>query len=200
MARAAFSTAIVVGSFHEAEHIAQVVQRYLLDIPNGSGLLGNAVDIEPLHLVYNLASFMGLMWVARSVGPFLRRDGVATWCLQFALTLQLWHVFEHYLKFAQYLALGFTNGTGGVFGAGPGGYTACSRRKGVCIVMGDNVLRAAGVTRGQLDPAVEVLRAEDFNKVLGDLDALLPYDDIGPLHSIFAHTPGQDSGHGSGHP
>ena len=62
--------------------------------------------------------------------------------------------------------------------------------KGVRVVTSDGALRAAGVTRGQLDPVVEVLSVQDFNKILGDLDALLPYDDIGPLHSIFVHTPG----------
>jgi hypothetical protein len=72
--------------------------------------------------------------------------------------------------------------------------------KGVRIVTGDNVLRAAGVTRAQLDPGVDVLRAEDFSKLLGDLDALLPYDDVTPFESIFNHRPGQESGHPSGHP
>jgi len=67
--------------------------------------------------------------------------------------------------------------------------------KGVRVVTSDGAMRAAGVTRSQLDPVVEVLSVGDFNKILGDLDALLPYDDIGPLHSIFVHTPGQPSPH-----
>lgn len=72
--------------------------------------------------------------------------------------------------------------------------------KGVRVVTSDSVLRVAGVTRSQLDPVVEVLSVAEFNKVLGDLDALLPYDDIGPLHSIFEHAPGRETGHGSGRP
>ncbi len=70
------------------------------------------------------------------------------------------------------------------------------RTRGVRIVTSDAALRAAGVTRGQLDPVIQVLPVAEFNRILSDLDALLPYDDIGPVHSIFEHTTGQESGHG----
>ncbi len=72
--------------------------------------------------------------------------------------------------------------------------------KGIRLVTSEDALRAAGVTRSQLDPVVEVLRPEDFRKLMSDLDALLPYDDIGPQHSIFEHTPGREGSQGSGHP
>src|SRR3989442_1175137 len=44
---------VVLQGFHELEHIIQVVQRYVLEIPNGNGLLGSVVDFEPLHFSYN---------------------------------------------------------------------------------------------------------------------------------------------------
>ncbi len=74
------------------------------------------------------------------------------------------------------------------------------KTEGVRIVTGEHVLRAAGVSRGQLDPIVEVLRPDEFGRLLSDLDALLPYDDISPQHSIFVHTPGGDHAPSSPHP
>jgi len=121
VARAAFGAAMVIGALHESEHVVQIVQRYVLGVPNGSGVLGSLADIEPVHFAYNVSYLVGLIWVATSIRPFVRADGVSALALQFALMLQVWHVFEHYLKLAQYVALGFTNGTGGFFGAGPGG-------------------------------------------------------------------------------
>jgi len=121
VARAAFAAAIAIGALHMGEHVVQVVQRYLLGIPNGNGVLGSVADLEPVHLIYNVSYLVGLIWVAASIRPFLRSDRVSALTVQLALTLQVWHVFEHYLKFAQYLAFGLKNGTGGFFGAGPGG-------------------------------------------------------------------------------
>ncbi len=117
----AFASALAIGAAHEAEHVIQVVQRYVFAVPNGNGVLGSVVDLEPLHFVYNLAYFATLVWVARALRTVVQRDRVVERSLELALTLQLWHVFEHYLKIAQYLALGMINGTGGFFGAGPGG-------------------------------------------------------------------------------
>lgn len=71
--------------------------------------------------------------------------------------------------------------------------------RGVRLVTGESVMRGAGVTRSQLDPVVEILSDPDYQHVLGDLDALLPYDDIGPQHSIFDHAPGGPVP-GGGHP
>lgn len=117
----AFAAALAIGAVHESEHVIQVVQRYLLGDPRGNGLLGSVVDIEPLHVAYNLAYFVALVWVARAVRTPITADRIAARSLELALTLQLWHVFEHYVKIAQYLAFGHVNGTGGIFGAGPGG-------------------------------------------------------------------------------
>src|SRR5437867_11612761 len=44
---------------HEVEHVVQVVQRYVLRIPDGNGVLGHVFDIEPVHLAYNLA----FLWI-----------------------------------------------------------------------------------------------------------------------------------------
>jgi hypothetical protein len=119
-----FLLLILLQGFHELEHVIQVVQRSFLGIPNGSGMLGSLVDIEPLHFAYN-SLYLGLL-VATFVLLGLHREGarrhgrLVFGLLAFALVFQSWHEVEHLLKLGQYVALGGTNGTGGVFGQGPG--------------------------------------------------------------------------------
>lgn len=69
-------------------------------------------------------------------------------------------------------------------------YRTLGSTRGIRIVTSEGVMRAAGVTRSQLDPAVEILSDKDYQRVLVDLDAFLPYDDVQPQQtSIFEHTP-----------
>ena len=111
--------------FHLVEHVVQVVQRYLLGIPNGSGILGSVVDIEPVHFAYNAAYLALLVAVYLLLG--LQRDGSRRVgrgvyaLLTFTVLFQGFHVLEHIVKLVQYLQLGLQNGTGGILGAGPGG-------------------------------------------------------------------------------
>jgi hypothetical protein len=44
---------LAVQAFHFVEHSVQLVQVFVLNDPNGSGLLGNLVNFELLHLGYN---------------------------------------------------------------------------------------------------------------------------------------------------
>ncbi len=44
-----FLALVLLQGFHELEHVTQVLQRYLLGIPDGNGLLGSLADVEPLH-------------------------------------------------------------------------------------------------------------------------------------------------------
>lgn len=118
-----FLLLVLLQGFHELEHVVQVAQRSFLGIPNGNGLLGSLVDIEPVHFVYN-SLYLGLL-VATYLLLGLHRDGprrhgaLVFGLLTFALAFQGWHEVEHVFKLAQYFALG-VNGTGGVFGIGPG--------------------------------------------------------------------------------
>lgn len=123
LGRGAFLALVLFQGFHELEHIIQVLQRYVLGIPNGNGLIGSLADIEPVHFAYN-SFYLALLLVAY-VGLGLRREprryGVFVFIgLTAAVGIQSWHEIEHVLKFAQYLTL-HVNGTGGIFGDGPGG-------------------------------------------------------------------------------
>jgi hypothetical protein len=120
-----FLAVLALQGFHMLEHITQVVQRYALGIPNGSGILGSVVDVEPVHFVYNVGYLALLVTTCLLLG--LHRDGpyrvgrAVFALLIFTLLFQGFHVIEHVVKMVQYVQLGFQNGTGGIFGAGPGG-------------------------------------------------------------------------------
>src|SRR5262249_52445197 len=49
-----FFEMMILQGVHEMEHIVQVVQRTMLGIGNGAGMLGSVFDVEPVHMVYNL--------------------------------------------------------------------------------------------------------------------------------------------------
>jgi hypothetical protein len=121
---AVFLLLVLLQGVHELEHLIQVIQRSFLGIPNGNGMLGSLVDIEPLHFAYNTL-YLGLL-VATFVLLGLHRDGARRYgrlvfgLMAFALVFQTWHEIEHIFKLAQFFALGGKNGTGGVFGQGPG--------------------------------------------------------------------------------
>lgn len=121
-ARWVFLLLVLVQGFHELEHVVQVIQRYALGIPNGNGLAGSLADIEPVHFAYNtvylalLAATFVLLGLPKNAA---RLGTIVSGSLTFALVFQSWHEVEHVFKIAQYFALG-VNGTGGVFGQGPG--------------------------------------------------------------------------------
>jgi hypothetical protein len=118
-----FLALVLVQGFHELEHVVQVVQRLALGIPNGNGVIGSLVDIEPVHFVYN-SLYLGLL-IAVFALLGLHRDGptehgrLVAGLLTLALAFQMWHELEHVFKLTQYFAL-HLNGTGGILGQGPG--------------------------------------------------------------------------------
>ncbi|MBM2810201.1 MAG: hypothetical protein HW416_960 [Chloroflexi bacterium] len=61
--------------------------------------------------------------------------------------------------------------------------------RGIRLVANEDAVRAANIRPEELDPAVQVVTGEEVRKLLSDLDAFLPYDDIGPMHPIFSHRP-----------
>jgi hypothetical protein len=118
-----FLALVLLQGFHELEHVVQVLQRFTFGVPNGNGLIGSVADVEPVHFVYN-SLYLGLL-LAVFVLLGLHRDGASehgrlvAGLVTFALAFQMWHELEHVFKIAQYFAL-HANGTGGVFGQGPG--------------------------------------------------------------------------------
>lgn len=59
---------------------------------------------------------------------------------------------------------------------------------GVRLVANEDALRARGIKSTELDPSVRTVSGAEFRQIMSDLDALLPFDDIGvPHHSMFQH-------------
>jgi len=114
-----FFEMLILQGFHEMEHIVQVVQRTMLGIGNGAGMLGSAFDVEPVHMIYNLAflALIGAVYAGcrrdRSVIP-ARPDAVMR-LLQASFVFQIWHTVEHTVKMYQYFQTGL-NGTPGILG------------------------------------------------------------------------------------
>lgn len=105
--------ALVIQAAHMVEHIAQVVQKYVLMMDQARGFLGAVFDLEWVHFVYNsglevalLAAF--LLW---------RRAGrIVPASLTLVVVFQGYHVVEHVVKMIQYYALGITMGPKGILG------------------------------------------------------------------------------------
>jgi hypothetical protein len=114
-----FLEMMVLQGFHEIEHIVQVVQRTMLGIGNGAGILGSAFDIEPVHMVYNLLFLVLISAVYagcvrdRSVIP--ANPQAVMRLLQLSFVFQIWHTVEHVVKMYQYFETGL-NGTPGILG------------------------------------------------------------------------------------
>jgi hypothetical protein len=110
---------LIVQGGHELEHCVQVVQRYVLNIPDGNGILGQYFQIDPMHFAFNLAYFWLVLLVYRHSGatrPAQWTRGMTTWwLLTFALALQSYHLLEHCVKMYQYIDTG-RNGTPGILG------------------------------------------------------------------------------------
>ncbi|GEM_PF-3268292 len=114
-----FLWVIFFQGFHEFEHIVQVVQRFTLNIPNGNGIIGQAVDVEPLHFLYNfvLLLFLGILWWAADLPRRRGRDWgrLGFGLVAFGTVAQCWHMVEHVAKIIQYLP-NHVNGTPGLLG------------------------------------------------------------------------------------
>ena len=101
-----YTAVVVVQSVHVVEHVIQLVQVYVLGVPDDEalGLLGYVYQFqgteEWLHLVFNLVFFISLALIAagllrsraaRSAVPIL----VLGAFLVFGVWLEGWHVVEH---------------------------------------------------------------------------------------------------------
>jgi hypothetical protein len=114
-----FAEMMVLQGIHEVEHIVQVVQRTMLGIGNGAGMLGSAFDIEPVHMIYNVAFLALLSGVylgcRRDRGVIPKNAVQVMLLLQVSFFFQIWHTVEHIVKMWQYFQLG-VNGTPGILG------------------------------------------------------------------------------------
>jgi hypothetical protein len=114
-----FFETVALQGVHEIEHVVQVVQRTVLGVGNGAGVLGSVFDIEPVHMVYNAAFLvlLGAVYVGcrrhRSAIP--ARGALVLSLLGLAVALQSYHTVEHVVKMWQYVATGL-NGTPGILG------------------------------------------------------------------------------------
>ena len=116
-----FLETILLQGFHEVEHVVQVVQRSVLGVASGAGVLGSVFDIEPVHMVYNAAflGFLAAVYVGcrrdPSACPVPARAPMVIGLLGLALVFQGYHTVEHVVKMWQYFATGL-NGTPGIVG------------------------------------------------------------------------------------
>jgi hypothetical protein len=117
-ARLLLAEALVIQGFHEVEHIVQVVQRFVLNIKLGAGVLGSVFDVEPVHFLYNI-TFLGLLVSAyvglRRANAIPRNRATVMALLTFAVVGQSYHSVEHVVKLIQYFQTG-QNGTPGILG------------------------------------------------------------------------------------
>lgn len=105
--------ALVIQSAHMVEHIAQVVQKYVLMMDQARGFLGAIFDLEWVHFVYNSgleAAFLAAFLLWRRAGRIVPAP------LTLVVVFQGYHVVEHMVKMIQYYALGITMGPKGILG------------------------------------------------------------------------------------
>ena len=114
-----FLVLLVVQGGHEAEHIVQVIQRFVFNYLDADGLLGQYFNTVPLHLAYNVAFFWLLLLVYRLGGahrPDLWARGMtAWWLLTIALAFQGYHLVEELLGTWQLIDTG-QHSDPGIFG------------------------------------------------------------------------------------
>lgn len=98
-----FLVFIIVTYFHWLEHLIQVYQVYILDIPRSiaGGVLGyflpELLENETLHFTYNL------FWIAGLLLLYPGLSGRAAWWGKVAVILQGLHFFEHVLLQVQWV-------------------------------------------------------------------------------------------------
>ncbi|MBI3975084.1 MAG: hypothetical protein HY334_01715 [Armatimonadetes bacterium] len=101
---------VILQAGHVFEHIAQLVQKFVLGMPVAQGILGAMFDTEWVHFLFNVVTQSGLLVV------FLlwRRAGASVpTALWVAMAVQGVHTIEHVAKMYQYYALGITVGASG---------------------------------------------------------------------------------------
>ena len=113
-----FALTVLIQALHMVEHVAQVIQKFVLEIAPAHGLIG-ALDLEQIHFAFNVVYLTTLAVVM--VGWFYfgsqlssRHKALAA-ILIATVALQSYHMVEHSVKLAQFLATGI-QGTPGIAG------------------------------------------------------------------------------------
>jgi hypothetical protein len=98
---------LAIGGLHMAEHVAQVIQKFVLHMQPAHGLLGAKVDIEPIHFTYNILylGLVALVWIMFRQHP-MRELRLVYGLILAVLLIQTWHFVEHTIKIEQH----FVNG------------------------------------------------------------------------------------------
>lgn len=124
---AVFAGLLVVMAAHEAEHVAQLLQKQAF--PNRCpgdcrGALGFIFDLEWVHFAYNISILIAVAGLAAAYG-FWRAEWrrVAPWAagaIGAAVLIQSYHAVEHVAKLDQWFANGHHSPTPGILGRGLG--------------------------------------------------------------------------------
>lgn len=113
-AQAGLAAALIVQAAHVVEHVAQVVQKFVLGYKVAQGFLGAIFDLEWVHFTFNTSLEIALLivffWWRRS------HPGRVPLILTIGIWFQGYHAFEHIVKMYQYYALGITVGPKGILG------------------------------------------------------------------------------------
>ena len=104
---AILAIAVAVQSFHMLEHIAQVVQKFVLQLPVAYGILGASLDFEPVHFTFNILylTLVAAVWISFRKTP-LRHMKTLYGLVTFVLVFQSWHFVEHAVKLEQHFVKG----------------------------------------------------------------------------------------------
>ncbi len=108
---------LLIQGFHTFEHLLQVFQRFVFHQPKGAGVLGSWVDVEPVHLGYNMV-YLWLLTLTYWEGKFWKERKVNRlffWAITASIATQGWHFVEHLFKIGQFIDSG-NNGTPGLLG------------------------------------------------------------------------------------
>ena len=119
-----FLLVILVMTAHEAEHVAQVLQKNALQNScpvDCRGLLGFKADVEWVHFTYNHAILIALAAIYIGFGLWRRewreRNPPAWWALTIGIFgVQGYHAVEHAVKLEQWLTRGHMSPQPGILG------------------------------------------------------------------------------------
>jgi hypothetical protein len=114
-----FVLTVAAQAFHMVEHIAQVMQKFVLHITPAHGLIGQ-LDLEQVHFAFNLfylstlvAVMIGWFYYGSQVSKKWKAFSIA---LVFTVLVQSYHMAEHTAKLVQFIET-MMQGTPGILGA-----------------------------------------------------------------------------------
>ncbi len=112
-----FALTVLIQALHMVEHVAQVIQKFVLGIAPAHGLIG-ALDLEQIHFAFNVFYLATLAVVM--VGWFYHDSQICkqkprAGIMVGTVALQSYHMVEHSVKLAQFIATGM-QGTPGIAG------------------------------------------------------------------------------------